>query len=183
MGRPKALLEYQGETLLDRQIALHAAFCRPVVAVLGFSSTQIVAGLRRADEAVIVLNPRPERGQLSSLQCGLRALPPCSAVFFLPVDSPGVQRRTLQSMIEAWSQASPKPAFVIPRCGGRRGHPVLMDGALIPEILALPLAASARDAVHAHQARSIYLEVDDPRIWIDLDAPEDYEALLREVQP
>lgn len=183
MGRPKVLLEFQAETLLDRQIALYAACCRPVVAVLGFNAGQVAEGLRRADEALIVLNPRPARGQLSSLQCGLRALPPCGAVFFLPVDSPGVHPRTLERMIEAWIQASPKPAFVIPECGGRHGHPVLMDGALIPEMLALPLSASARDVVHAKKAQTIYLEVDDPRIRIDLDTPQDFEALLREVQP
>lgn len=183
MGRPKPLLEFGGETLLDRQIALYAARCRPVACVLGHGAAQIAAGLRRAGEAVLVLNPRPERGQLSSLQCGLRALPSCQAVFFLPADSPGVLPSTLERLGEAWAGRSPRPAFVIPRWGGRHGHPVLMNGALIPEMLALPESASARELVHARRGESLYVDVDDSRIRIDLDTPADFEALLKEVQP
>lgn len=183
MGSPKALLEFQGETLLDRQIGLYAERCRPVVCVLGFDAGRVAAGLRRAEDAVLVLNPRPERGQLSSLQCGLRALPPCDALFFLPVDSPGVRPGTLEKLLAAWSEAAKAPAFVIPQCRGRHGHPVLMSGAQIPAMLALPEGAPARDLVHARKAETLYVEVDDARIRIDLDTPADFEALLKEVQP
>lgn len=183
MGSPKALLEFQGETLLDRQIALYSSRCRPVVCVLGHGAETVAAGLRRAGEAVLVLNPRPERGQLSSLQCGLRSLPACGAVFFLPADSPGVHPDTLAMMLSAWADAARPPAFLIPQDRGRRGHPVLMNAALIPEMLALPEGASARDLVHARKPETVYVEVDDPRIHADLDTPADFEALLKEVQP
>lgn len=182
MGQPKALLEYRGETLLDRQIGLYAVRCRSVVCVVGYGAEQISAGARRAGEAVFVLNPRPERGQLSSLQCGLRAVSGCEAVFFLPVDSPGVRPETLARMEAAWAGAAERPAFVIPRCGGRHGHPVLMSGALVDEMLALGEGATARDLVHARRAETVYVEVDDARIGIDLDTPADFEALRKEDQ-
>lgn len=183
MGRVKALLEFQGETLLDRQIRLYAACCQPVVCVLGFQCEAIAHGLRQAQRAVLVLNPSASEGQLSSLQCGLRALPPCEAVFFSPADSPGVSAGTVASVMEAWRGASRKPAFVIPRHQGRRGHPVLMNADLIPAMLQLPAGESARDLVHRHAAETLYADVEDPLIHADLDTPGDYEALLKAVRP
>ena len=35
MGSPKALLEYRGETFLDRLTRIFAAHCDPVIVVLG----------------------------------------------------------------------------------------------------------------------------------------------------
>ncbi|QOY89661.1 nucleotidyltransferase family protein [Paludibaculum fermentans] len=182
MGRPKPLLEFHGETFLDRQIALFRAVCAPVVAVLGHAAPEIAAGLLNADLATLVLNPQPARGQLSSLQCGLRALPPCSSVFFLPIDSPGVQPGTLRRLLAAL-HSSPESDIVIPRHSGRRGHPVLMRYTLIPEFLALAPSATAREVVHAHLGTTLYVDVDDPAIHLDIDDPAAYQALLAEVRP
>ncbi|WP_321478061.1 nucleotidyltransferase family protein [uncultured Paludibaculum sp.] len=177
MGRPKPLLDFEGETFLDRQIHLYAGVCKPVIAVLGHSASEIASGLRRADQATLVLNPQPERGQLSSLQCGLRALPACDAVFFLPIDSPGVRPGTLAELLRAM-HAAPEHDFVIPRHVGRRGHPVLMRAAVVEEFLALNVSASARDVVHAHRDSTLYVDVDDPAIHFDIDDPAAYQALL-----
>jgi molybdenum cofactor cytidylyltransferase len=182
MGRPKALLEYRGETLLDRHLALYSRLCRPLICVLGSDAGVIAAGLRRQDDAVFVLNPRPERGQLSSLQCGLRALLKCEAVFFLPCDSVAVEVSTLEAMIESWRAAGGRSAFVIPRHEGRRGHPVLMSGAMIPQMLALPAGAAARDLVRSRAEDTCYVDVDDPRVHLDIDTPGDYDALLKGVR-
>lgn len=182
MGRPKPLLDFHGETFLDRQIALYSTLCAPVVAVLGHAAAEIAAGLAQADRATLVLNPQPARGQLSSLQCGLRALPPCASVFFLPIDSPGVQPGTLRHLLAAL-QSSPESNFVIPRYAGRRGHPVLMRYTLIPEFLALAPSATAREVVHAHRDTTLYVDVDDPAIHLDIDDPGAYQALLAEVRP
>jgi molybdenum cofactor cytidylyltransferase len=183
-GPLKPLLEFDGETFLDRQIGLYAAHCRPVVVVLGFHAGAVRAGLRAAGAAAMVVNPEPERGQLSSLQCGLRALPPeCEAVFFLPVDSPGVQPATLQALLSAWSLETEKPAFVVPRFDGRRGHPVLMNARLSAEMLALPDGATARDVVHRYRAATVQVDVADPAIHLDIDDAAAYEVLISGVRP
>ena len=75
MGSPKALLEFRGETFLDRLIGLFSRCCSPVIVVLGAQQETVRAGLRRPAEALIVENPDFLRGQLSSMQCGLRAVP------------------------------------------------------------------------------------------------------------
>ena len=75
MGTPKALLQLNDETFLDRLIRLFSEVCSPVIVVLGDQADQIRSGIRRGSEARFVVNPDPERGMLSSLQCGLRSGP------------------------------------------------------------------------------------------------------------
>ena len=73
MGTPKALLPLGGETFLDRLIRLFAAGRIAPIVVLGHHAAQIQSGIQRGAQATFVVNPDPERGMLSSLQCGLQA--------------------------------------------------------------------------------------------------------------
>lgn len=175
MGRAKALLEYRGETFLDRQIALYASAGARVICVLGHDAASIAGSLRRAGEALLVLNPHPEHGQLSSLQCGLRALcPGTEAFFFTPVDSPGVRRETLEMLLDSFEEAAAD--FWQPSVRGLRGHPVLAPARMAEALLAMPPEASARDLVR--RSRRCVLETDDEGAILDIDTPEDYQRLL-----
>lgn len=169
MGQPKALLEYRGETFLDRLIGLFEARCSTVVVVLGYHAEAIRKGVRRV--ARFVVNPYPERGMLSSLQTGLAALPAeCESFFFTPVDYPAISAATVARLAE--SQA----AVAIPRFAGKRGHPVLCRRELATEFLAC--ADKASDVIHAHIAETEYIEVDDAGILTDVDDAEAYARLL-----
>jgi molybdenum cofactor cytidylyltransferase len=172
MGRPKPLLELDGETFLDRVIDRFSGICRPVIVVLGYGADQVRAGIVRGAQAIILVNPAPERGMLSSLQCGLRHVPDTAeAVLFTPVDLPCITRDT----IERLAAAEPAPV-AIPTFQGRKGHPVRVSQKIAAELLALPLDARATDVIHRHRAHVI--EVDDPGILHDVDTPDDYAALL-----
>jgi len=179
MGSPKPLLELEGETFLDRLIGLLGWHCSPVVVVLGHQATAVGAGLRRAAEATFVINAGYARGQLSSLQCGLRALPAeAEGVLFTLVDLPAVQASTIERLALA-AEAQAPPWLVIPRWRGRRGHPVGCSRELIEELLELPLEAQARDVVYRHLHHAHFVEVDDPGILHDVDDPAGYRDLVR----
>jgi len=178
MGSPKALLQLRGETFLDRLIGSLSAVCSPVIVVLGYEADAIRGGIRRGDEAAFVVNPDPARGQLSSLQCGLAAVPAESeGVIFTPVDYAGVRPSTLVAIGESFRRRSPETLLVIPRCEGRRGHPVCAARELFTDLLALPTEAQAREVIHRHRDRTAYLDVDDPGILLDADDPAAYRAL------
>lgn len=171
MGRPKALLQFAGETFLDRLIACFDGIAEPTVVVLGFNAGAIRTGIARALDAHIVVNPDPSRGMLSSLQCGLAALPKdVDGVFFMPVDLPAVRRSTIEQLAQT---AGP---LVIPVFRGHHGHPVRVSQAIISELLELPLTAQARDVIHRHSA--VFVEVDDAGVLHDVDTPAEYEALV-----
>ncbi|MGA2134213.1 MAG: nucleotidyltransferase family protein [Bryobacteraceae bacterium] len=176
MGSPKALLDYRGETFLDRLIGLFAGCCSPVIAVLGAQAEEIRAGLRRSDEARVVENPDFRAGQLSSMQCGLRAVPAeAERVLFTLVDHPAVSPDTLTALVVA-----PAAPLCIPCYGGRRGHPILFSKALLREFLALPAGSAARDVVTRHASDATYINVPDPGILANIDDSEAYANLLAE---
>ena len=181
MGRPKALLPAPGweppENFLDRMIGLLAAHADPIIVVLGAHANVIREGSARASQVTFVVNERYRDGQLSSLQCGLRAVPvEAAGVIFTPVDFPRVLADTVAGVVAAFLRGGGS-GLAIPRFQGRRGHPVCAARRLIPEFLALPVEAQAREIVHRHAAEACYVDVDDPGILRDVDDPEAYRSL------
>jgi molybdenum cofactor cytidylyltransferase len=173
MGSPKALLRYREETFLDRLAGLFAARCSPVIVVLGAEADRIRAAAH--SPATFVVNPDWARGQTTSMQCGLRAVPPeADGVLFTLVDHPAVAPVTIDALL-----AGPRATLLrVPRYHGRRGHPIWFSRALIPEFLALPETGAARDVVRGHAAQTEFLDVDDPGILADIDDPEAYRGLI-----
>ena len=178
MGSPKALLKFRDETFLDRMIRLFADVTSPIVVVLGYHSDRIRAGLAPASQHVtFAINPDPERGMLSSLQCGLENLPAdIDAVMFTPVDHPHLQSSTLETIASRF--ATDRAPVTAPTHNGRHGHPVCIARPLIEELLALPATAMATDIIHRYADRASYVEVDDPGATTDVDDPEAYAGLL-----
>jgi molybdenum cofactor cytidylyltransferase len=200
MGSPKALLRYRGQTFLDTLISLFAARCSPVIVVLGADADQIRRGLscgnapgnapgpaphpagpdaphparHATHHATFVINPDYRTGQTSSMQCGLRAIPPdAEGVLFTLADHPAVAASTIEALT-----AQPRPLIRVPRFEGRRGHPVWFSRAIIAEFLALPASGAARDVVYSHTDETEYLDVNDPGIVADIDDPAAYRELI-----
>jgi molybdenum cofactor cytidylyltransferase len=173
MGFPKALLRYGAETFLDRLTGLFAARCSPVIVVLGAEAERIRAAAHPA--ATFVVNPDWARGQTSSMQCGLRAVPPeADGVLFTLVDHPAVAPATIDALL-----AGPNAALLrVPRYNGHRGHPIWFSRDIIPEFLALSETGAARDVVRGHTAQTEFIDVDDPGILADIDDPEAYRSLI-----
>jgi molybdenum cofactor cytidylyltransferase len=179
MGTAKALLDYRGETFLDRLIRIFGETCNSVTVVLGHDRS-IEYRISRGNHAKFVTNPDYEKGQLTSLQCGLRAIPAdAEAVIFTPVDYPAIQASTVRKMIAA----SGRSRLVIPRWDGRRGHPVLFAASVIGEFLDLPAEAEARTVVRRNAADTEYVDVEDPGILRDVDDPRAYAELLEAAPP
>ena len=171
MGYPKALLRYKDETFLDTLIGLFAERCSLVIVVLGARAEEIRT--RTSRPATFVVNADYFRGMTTSLQCGLRAVPREAAnILFTLVDHPSVAPATLDALFAGSGRVR------VPRYKGRRGHPILFSRDLIPEFLALPETAAARDIVRSHAAETEYLDLDDPGIVADIDDLDAYSGLI-----
>jgi CTP:molybdopterin cytidylyltransferase MocA len=167
MGSPKALLDYRGETFVDRLVRLFSARCSPVVVVLG------AAAVPTPPAASAVFNPDWRSGQTSSMQCGLRAIPPdADGILFTLVDHPAVSPSTIDALLSSTGRLR------IPRFDGQRGHPIWLSRDLVPEILAVPPDSAARDVIRSHYAEATFLDVDDPGILADIDDRAAYRAFL-----
>jgi molybdenum cofactor cytidylyltransferase len=91
------------------------------------------------------------------------------------VDVPLIAPSTIRFVLDAWRRT--RAPLVRPIVAGRRGHPVIFDGALFDELRQAPLDRGARVVVHAHLSASIDVPVEDPDCLIDVDTPADYERL------
>jgi molybdenum cofactor cytidylyltransferase len=177
MGRPKALLQFQNETFLDRLIRIFSRVCDPIIVVLGQHAHQIQAGIERGRDVLFAENPDPERGMLSSLQCGLALVPgSADAAMFLPVDHPNIELSTVETLATRFR--ADRAPVTAPTYAGEHGHPVCISSALVTELLALPPEAKASDVIHRHVARTIYVAVSDPAVVTDVDDPTAYAELL-----
>ena len=174
MGRPKALLKYQGETFLERIVRTIAdAPIDEVVVVLGGHRDEILDRISLSDW---VYNPDYEQGMTTSLRVGIRAVQcPLTAAMLFLVDHPLVSVNTVRLLAARASKAS----IVIPVVGGRRGHPVLFGQETLDEILELPDDRGANAVVRAHPERVIEVPVDDAGILVDVDTPEEFGELSR----
>jgi molybdenum cofactor cytidylyltransferase len=177
MGTPKALLQYQNETFLDRLIRLFSVVCDPVIVVVGEHADKIRSGITRERDVLFAVNPDPERGMLSSLQCGLALVPPdAEAVMFLPVDHPHLANSTLETLAARFR--ADRAPVTVPTYAGQHGHPVCIARALVDELLALPLDAKPSDVIHRHVPQTVYVEVSDDAVVTDVDDPSAYAGLL-----
>jgi molybdenum cofactor cytidylyltransferase len=168
MGAPKALLDYQGETFVGRLVRLFAARCAPVVVVTGAAPDLPVPA-----PAHVVINEQWHEGQTTSMQAGLRAIPPdAEGVLFTLVDHPAVAPSTVDALLEASGRLR------IPRFNGARGHPIWFGPELIGELLAVGAGGAARDVIRAHYPEATFLDVADAGIVADIDDRAAYEALV-----
>jgi molybdenum cofactor cytidylyltransferase len=177
MGTPKALLQFQGETFLDRLIRVFSPVCHPIIVVVGQHADQIQSGIGRGGEVLFAVNPDPERGMLSSLQCGLALVPAgAEAAMFLPVDHPHIELATVQTLARRFRED--RAPVTVPTYAGEHGHPVCIARQLITELLALEPSAKASDVIHSHVPNTLYIQVDDPAVVTDVDDPTAYAELL-----
>jgi molybdenum cofactor cytidylyltransferase len=172
MGRPKALLEYDGSTFLERILnTLTRASVEESIVVLGHHKKEILArvALRRWIE-----NPNYESGMTSSIQAGIQALgPEVEAALLFLVDHPMVAPETVEALIARASAGT----VVLPMFQGRRGHPVVFGRAVLDEILALGPDAGANRVVRRDPSRVVEVAVSDPGVLLDVDTPDEFESL------
>lgn len=174
-GRPKALVEYRGQLLVERAAAvLRDGGCRPVVVVLGAAADRVraaadLAGCRVAE------NPQWTTGMGSSLRAGLAELAgpdpagdPVAAVVLL-VDQPGI---TAAAVRRVAAGAAVDALVMAGYQAGRRGHPVLLGREHWPGVAALATGdTGARPYLREHAAVVRVVPCADVADDWDLDYP------------
>lgn len=174
MGYPKALLPLQSGTFLTRilETSEKAGLVRPVV-VLGRAAPEIRDRIDMGT-ARTVINPDPDRGQLSSLQMALRVLSPeCVGAMIWPVDQPLVSVKLIQDLSKLFLASD--ALIVNPVFNGKRGHPVIFRKDLFPELLDIPQQEGAKKLMSGFHHSTANLATDESGSVLDIDTPEDYE--------
>jgi molybdenum cofactor cytidylyltransferase len=178
MGAPKAEALLEGQPLLTR--ALHslglATERRFVVVAPGAEEAARAAGA--TPDVIVVENPDPDRGMLSSIAVGLAAAGPVW-IMVLPVDCPAVNPATPALLAGALHDRRPSAA-VVPTAQGRDGHPVLLGPDLCRAVIEadrLGESTSLGALLEAHRDEVVRLAVGDPAVLDNVNTPEDLDAL------
>ena len=178
MGRLKALLPWQGATLIEYQVgALLAAGVSQLVVVVGHRGDEVGAPIAGRSDVTTVVNPDYRQGKTTSIKAGLRAVSAAAAaVLVLAVDQPRPPDM-LRAVIEAHRTRS--PLITSPVYAGRGGHPMIFDARLLPELAAITEEGEGlREVTRRHASEISRLHTDDPVVRVDVNTPEDLQAAL-----
>jgi molybdenum cofactor cytidylyltransferase len=180
MGKPKALVPYRGTTFVEHliEVTRHARVGVTRI-VVGAHADEIRERLG-AHAPEIVVNTEWEKGQLSSIQAGVRRLPDgaTDGIILCPVDHPIVSAELVARLIEEFD-ASQK-AIVLPVYRGRRGHPVIFRASLYAELLAASAEIGARQVVWAHAEGVWEVATEQEGVVLNINDPATLARALRQ---
>ena len=181
MGRPKLLLPWGDTSVIGHLISEWRALEVGQVAVVRAADDAVLQleldrlGFSLADR---ILNPTPERGMFSSVQCAARWSAWKAGLTHWAIvlgDQPQISRDTLRTIL-AFSAAHPEQ-ICVPKQGGHRRHPLLL-----PRTEFLQLAGSTapdlKSVMDHHIEKIGFCELDDAALELDIDRPEDYERAV-----
>ena len=172
MGRPKALLPYREGTFLEHLIQVTRHSRIGVTRVVLGASAEEIRTIAKLDTSLVVVNPRWEQGQLSSICAGIRSLEgiETEGIVLCPVDHPLVSARLVGDLVAQFYLNA--KTIVLPVHNGRRGHPVIFSSALYGELLAAPADKGARAVVWAHSADILEVPTDEQGVVLNLNDPD-----------
>jgi molybdenum cofactor cytidylyltransferase len=182
MGRPKLLLPFRGGPLVAAVVgALRAGGVAGIVLVTASEDDELRTWARQAGVATAV-NPAPERGMLSSIQEGIAALGGADALarrgdilLVSPADLPHLRPESVAELLRRMDDTDARLAVLVYE--GKRGHPLAIAPALIPEIFDLDPEIGLKQLRDRHESELMEVAVDDPGVVLDVDTPADYERL------
>ena len=182
MGMPKALLPYKNTSILEHVIFTQIeSGLDPIIVVLG-AHTQPLDKIAENARAKVVYNKEWKKGQQSSLNAGLNAIPEnVNTIVVSLIDHPGVLPGTISKLIAATHEVD--DCIIQPVFNSRPGHPLVLKGRIINIIKKYPLVDGGTKTViseHSNMIRKIL--VDDQAILEDIDTIELYNECMKNVK-
>jgi CTP:molybdopterin cytidylyltransferase MocA len=172
LGRPKALLEIDGERLVDRAVrVLQEAGCSPVYVVAGATPLEDVA--HASPPVRVVDNPDWATGMGSSVRCGLAEVGE-EAVVVMVVDTPGIGALAVRRLVDAFAAGA---TVAVATYGGAPRNPVLVAREHFADAMALAVGdVGARAFLAARPDVVTAVECSDVADPSDIDTLEELRA-------
>lgn len=174
LGQPKQLVRLRGKPALHIVLANAVAVAgNAVTVVVGANASKLTYLLARSPASAIV-NKYWEEGIASSLRCGLAATPPAAdAVMVLLGDQVCVTSDDLKRLLAAWK--GQEGVIAAASYAQSIGVPAIFPRACFSELAELRGDQGARKILQRNPDRVVRVPM--PNAAIDLDTPEDLQAL------
>jgi len=178
LGRPKQLLEFEGQSLLNRLLGiLKKSSNHPIGLVLGANALLIEQQLTETNIHVIV-NPDWEEGMASSIRLGVQEmtqhLPGLDGLMILVCDQPHITENQIKSLFQL--QQEKDLPLAASYYSGVVGTPVLFHRSIFADLLSLKGDIGAKSVIQQREKEVARLDFE--KGMIDIDKPEDYEQLI-----
>lgn len=175
MGTPKPLLDWNGQTLIEYQISqLRQPPVADLVVVLGHRA-ELIRPIAEAAGARVVINEMYQRkGRAGSLRIGAAAIADdARAILVLHVDQPR-PHFVIEKLVE--THCNNENLISIPTFEGKRGHPALLDGWLLPDLRNVrERTQGMRALIDRYGASVVEVPFDSDVVLLDINSRDEYE--------
>lgn len=175
MGQLKPILKIGDKTFLQHiHGQLSEAGVEPIIIVLGFKPEEIKN--QCGVNAEFILNHHYKRGQFSSLQTGVLALPPqCKGAIVCLGDQPQIQAEWVHTLVKTYNKTGKD--IIIPVFNERSGHPVFYSGNVLKEIPKMSPNQTARELRGLFSSSVYRVPIQSDGILYDADTPRELEDI------
>ncbi|MEA1965364.1 MAG: nucleotidyltransferase family protein [Candidatus Aerophobetes bacterium] len=166
-GVPAQLFPIKNEAAISKCVNIYrTSGISDLNVVLGYKADVIKRTLLGKDIKVVV-NKDYLLPMSHSLKAGLKLISPnVNAVFIALGDQPFVNPEVITILVDVYRRR--RPLIVSPEYMGKRGHPVLFDSKLIPELLRVRNSRGGVEVVQKYQSEMIEVRVNDEGVAKDL---------------
>jgi nicotine blue oxidoreductase len=172
-GPPKALAPLGDGSVLDRIAAVVSSRgAAPIVLVVGARAEELRPRVPSTIDEVVP-NPSWASGRTGSLQRGLAVVPRDRLVAVWPVDVPFVAVDTLDRLLEEAARES-LAQWWTPTWNGRGGHPILLSGWAVQQVLGLSVDSPLNAAPFRTPVTECRVPVEDPGILDNVNTREEF---------
>ena len=178
LGRPKQLLQLNGQTLIRRAAtAAVESRCDRVVVVVGSSGEDVKRELDGLAVSIIE-NPAWQSGMSSSIRAGLSQILNHDAVLIMLCDQPFVPADVVDNLIDTYHKTG--MPIVASDYGVTRGVPALFSRELFSELVSLTGDEGARRIIVMHPGMVETIAFADGAI--DVDTREQLDRIFQDLQ-
>ncbi len=175
LGSPKQLIQFEGQTLIERITETALSISENVLIVLGGNSEQIYPKLERFENTIsTIFNPDWQQGMGTSIRLGVEKLVDKSDIIVILLsDQPFISKVLLQNMLQTYANSqNPIVACVY---NNTLGVPILFNKSVFLDLLKLSGDKGAKSFLHLYEGNISI--IDFPEGIIDIDTIEDVEKL------
>ena len=180
MGHPKGLLDFFGTYwLLEQLKRLKLAGIRTIYIGLGYDAEAYFNAIPILKEAQktgtvwlgmklkVSVNATPELGSFSTLQMILNEVSSFEKLLIIPIDVPLLNQQELRALLKQ------KEQLVKPQFQKQSGHPILIKGEVVGDLLKLPKLARLDEFIKSNTKYTLkYWDCLDPQVILNINTLE-----------
>ena len=176
LGQPKQLVEFEGQTLIERITQTALTVSGEVLVVLGANIEMIKPKLKAFSNRInIIENVHWKDGMGTSISIGIENLASKSdAILILLTDQPLISQVLLQNIMQTFADKG----YPIVACdyGNQLGVPILFDKSFFPDLIKLKGEQGAKSFLKSYPEKIASIAFKEG--LFDIDTPDDLLKLL-----